>query len=96
MITFLLSGPCAIEGGYGYAHNEHIVTVTDKLNIPYVFKVVLKRLTAVIDSFTEYEKALKILKVSKPLRYQQLLIFMRLLMLAWLQTMLMFYKYLLF
>lgn len=36
---FLLAGPCAIEGEeMAMRIAEHIVTVTDKLKIPYVFK----------------------------------------------------------
>ena len=66
MITFLLSGPCAIEGeDMAMRIAEHIVTVTDKLNIPYVFKGSFKKANrSRIDSFTGIgdEKALKILK----------------------------------
>lgn len=67
---FLLSGPCAIEGeAMAMRIAEHIVTVTDKLKIPYVFKGSFKKANrSRSDSFTGIgdEKALKILKkVSK-------------------------------
>lgn len=63
---FLLSGPCAIEGeDMALRIAEHIVIVTDKLKIPYVFKGSFKKANrSRIDSFTGIgdEKALKILK----------------------------------
>lgn len=63
---FLLSGPCAIEGEeMALRIAEKIVTVTDKLNIPYVFKGSFKKANrSRIDSFTGIgdEKALKILR----------------------------------
>ncbi|WP_130734610.1 3-deoxy-8-phosphooctulonate synthase [Flavobacterium sp. J27] len=67
---FLLSGPCAIEGEeMAMKIAEKIVTVTDALKIPYVFKGSFKKANrSRIDSFTGIgdEKALKILaKVSK-------------------------------
>ncbi|MTG98301.1 MULTISPECIES: 3-deoxy-8-phosphooctulonate synthase [Myroides] len=67
---FLLAGPCAIEGEeMAMRIAEHIVKVTDKLKIPYVFKGSFKKANrSRIDSFTGIgdEKALKILqKVSK-------------------------------
>ncbi|EHO11405.1 3-deoxy-8-phosphooctulonate synthase [Myroides odoratimimus] len=67
---FLLAGPCAIEGEeMAMRIAEHIVTVTDKLKIPYVFKGSFKKANrSRIDSFTGIgdEKALKILqKVGK-------------------------------
>ena len=67
---FLLSGPCAIEGEeMAMRIAEKIVTITDKLEIPYVFKGSFKKANrSRIDSFTGIgdEKALKILaKVSK-------------------------------
>jgi len=52
---FLLCGPCAIEGeDMALRIAEHVITITDKLHIPYVFK----------GSFTGIgdEKALKILR----------------------------------
>lgn len=69
---FLLSGPCAIEGEeMALRIAEHIVTVTDKLKIPYVFKGSFKKANrSRLDSFTGIgnEKALKILrKVSETL-----------------------------
>ncbi|WP_306352381.1 3-deoxy-8-phosphooctulonate synthase [Flavobacterium sp. '19STA2R22 D10 B1'] len=67
---FLLAGPCAIEGEeMAMRIAEKIVTITDKLQIPYVFKGSFKKANrSRIDSFTGIgdEKALKILqKVSQ-------------------------------
>ncbi len=67
---FLLSGPCAIEGEeMALRIAERIVTVTDRLEIPYIFKGSFKKANrSRVDSFTGIgdEKALKILqKVSK-------------------------------
>src|SRR5210317_152205 len=67
---FLLSGPCAIEGEeMALRIAEKIVSITDKLKIPYVFKGSFKKANrSRVDSFTGIgdEKALKILeKVSK-------------------------------
>jgi 2-dehydro-3-deoxyphosphooctonate aldolase (KDO 8-P synthase) len=67
---FLLAGPCAIEGeAMAMRIAEKIVTVTDKLGIPYIFKGSFKKANrSRIDSFTGIgdEKALKILeKVGK-------------------------------
>ena len=67
---FLLAGPCAIEGEeMAMRIAEKIVSVTDKLQIPYVFKGSFKKANrSRVDSFTGIgdEKALKILqKVSK-------------------------------
>lgn len=63
---FLLSGPCAIEGeDMAMRIAEHIVEVTDKLKIPYVFKGSFKKANrSRVDSFTGIgdEKALKILR----------------------------------
>ncbi|WP_299624680.1 3-deoxy-8-phosphooctulonate synthase [uncultured Tenacibaculum sp.] len=63
---FLLSGPCAIEGeDMALRIAEKIVAITDKLEIPYVFKGSFKKANrSRIDSFTGIgnEKALKILK----------------------------------
>ncbi len=63
---FLLCGPCAIEGEeMALRIAEKIVTVTDKLKIPYVFKGSFKKANrSRIDSFTGIgdEKALKILR----------------------------------
>jgi 2-dehydro-3-deoxyphosphooctonate aldolase (KDO 8-P synthase) len=63
---FLLSGPCAIEGeDMALRIAEHIVKVTDKLKIPYVFKGSFKKANrSRVDSFTGIgdEKALKILR----------------------------------
>ncbi len=63
---FLLSGPCAIEGEEMALHiAEKIVSVTDKLKIPYVFKGSFKKANrSRVDSFTGIgdEKALKILR----------------------------------
>ncbi|SHJ20464.1 3-deoxy-8-phosphooctulonate synthase [Pseudozobellia thermophila] len=63
---FLLSGPCAIEGeDMALRIAEKIVSVTDRLKIPYVFKGSFKKANrSRVDSFTGIgdEKALKILK----------------------------------
>ena len=63
---FLLSGPCAIEGeDMALRIAERIVEVTDKLQIPYVFKGSFKKANrSRVDSFTGIgdEKALKILR----------------------------------
>ena len=63
---FLLSGPCAIEGEeMAMRIAEHIIEITDKLKIPYVFKGSFKKANrSRIDSFTGIgdEKALKILR----------------------------------
>lgn len=67
---FLLCGPCAIEGeDMALRIAEKVISITDKLEIPYVFKGSFKKANrSRIDSFTGIgdEKALKILKkVSK-------------------------------
>lgn len=67
---FLLAGPCAIEGEeMALRIAEKIIGITDKLQIPYVFKGSFKKANrSRIDSFTGIgdEKALKILqKVSQ-------------------------------
>ena len=67
---FLLAGPCAIESeNMALRIAEKVVKITDKLEIPYVFKGSFKKANrSRIDSFTGIgnEKALKILeKVSK-------------------------------
>jgi len=63
---FLLCGPCAIEGEeMALRIAERVVTITDKLEIPYVFKGSFKKANrSRIDSFTGIgdEKALKILR----------------------------------
>lgn len=63
---FLLSGPCAIEGEeMALRIAERIVTVTDKLKIPYVFKGSFKKANrSRVDSFTGIGdgQALKILR----------------------------------
>ena len=63
---FLLCGPCAIEGeDMALRIAEKVITITDKLEIPYVFKGSFKKANrSRIDSFTGIgdEKALKILK----------------------------------
>ena len=66
---FLLAGPCAIEGeDMALRIAEKVVSITNKLEIPYVFKGSFKKANrSRIDSFTGIgdEKALKILgKVS--------------------------------
>lgn len=67
---FVLAGPCAIEGEeMAMSIAEKLVSITDKLEIPYVFKGSFKKANrSRVDSFTGIgdEKALKILqKVSK-------------------------------
>lgn len=67
---FLLCGPCAIEGeDMALRIAEKVVSITNKLKIPYVFKGSFKKANrSRIDSFTGIgdEKALKILnKVSE-------------------------------
>ncbi|MBU2927360.1 3-deoxy-8-phosphooctulonate synthase [Winogradskyella psychrotolerans] len=63
---FLLCGPCAIEGeDMALRIAENVVKITDKLEIPYVFKGSFKKANrSRIDSFTGIgnEKALKILR----------------------------------
>jgi 2-dehydro-3-deoxyphosphooctonate aldolase (KDO 8-P synthase) len=63
---FLLCGPCAIEGeDMALRIAEKVVSITDKLEIPYVFKGSFKKANrSRIDSFTGIgdEKALSILK----------------------------------
>ena len=63
---FLLSGPCAIESEeMAMRIAEKIITITDKLEIPYVFKGSFKKANrSRIDSFSGIgdEKALKILR----------------------------------
>ena len=63
---FLLCGPCAIEGeDMALRIAEKVITITDNLQIPYVFKGSFKKANrSRIDSFTGIgdEKALKILR----------------------------------
>ncbi len=63
---FLLSGPCAIEGEeMALRIAEKIVSVTDRLQIPYIFKGSFKKANrSRVDSFMGIgdEKALKILR----------------------------------
>src|SRR5690554_317421 len=63
---FLLAGPCAIEGeDMALRIAEKIITITNKLHIPFVFKGSFKKANrSRIDSFTGIgdEKALKILQ----------------------------------
>jgi len=63
---FLLCGPCAIEGeDMALRIAERIVEVTDKLQIPYIFKGSFKKANrSRVDSFSGIgdEKALKILR----------------------------------
>ena len=62
---FLLAGPCAIEGEeMAMQIAEKIMTVTDSLEIPFIFKGSFKKANrSRIDSFTGIgdEKALEIL-----------------------------------
>lgn len=63
---FLLAGPCAIEGeDMALRIAEKVVSITNKLQIPYVFKGSFKKANrSRIDSFTGIgdDKALKILQ----------------------------------
>lgn len=63
---FLLAGPCVIEGeDMAMRIAEHIVKLTEKLDIPYVFKGSYKKANrSRLDSFTGIgdDKALNILK----------------------------------
>ncbi|WP_270491691.1 3-deoxy-8-phosphooctulonate synthase [Bacteroides finegoldii] len=63
---FLLAGPCVIEGEEMAMHiAERVVEITEKLQIPYVFKGSYRKANrSRLDSFTGIgdEKALKILK----------------------------------
>ncbi|SOU87646.1 3-deoxy-8-phosphooctulonate synthase [Tenacibaculum dicentrarchi] len=63
---FLLAGPCAIESEeMAMRIAEKVLTITDKLEIPYIFKGSFKKANrSRIDSFTGIgdEKALKILR----------------------------------
>tara|TARA_B100000809_G_scaffold265794_1_gene325764 strand:- start:4103 stop:4924 length:822 start_codon:yes stop_codon:yes gene_type:complete len=63
---FLLAGPCAIEGEeMALRIAEKVVSIADKLKIPYIFKGSFKKANrSRIDSFTGIgdEKALKILR----------------------------------
>lgn len=62
---FLLAGPCVIEGESMAMHiAEHIMKVTERLDIPYVFKGSFRKANrSRLDSFTGIgdEKALRIL-----------------------------------
>ena len=63
---FLLAGPCAIEGeAMAMRIAEQLVTLTDTMNIPFVFKGSFKKANrSRVDSFTGIgdEKALEILQ----------------------------------
>ena len=63
---FLLAGPCVIEGeDMALRIAERVVKMTDRLNIPYVFKGSYRKANrSRLDSFTGIgdEKALKVLQ----------------------------------
>jgi 2-dehydro-3-deoxyphosphooctonate aldolase (KDO 8-P synthase) len=63
---FLMAGPCAIEGrDMALRIAEQIVTITDRLQIPYIFKGSYRKANRTkVDSFTGIgdEQALEILK----------------------------------
>ena len=63
---FLMAGPCAIEGeDIALRIAERIVNITDKLQIPYIFKGSYRKANrSRVDSFTGIgdEKALKVLE----------------------------------
>jgi 3-deoxy-D-manno-octulosonic acid (KDO) 8-phosphate synthase len=65
---FLMAGPCVIEGeDMALRIAERVVTITNKLGIPYIFKGSYRKANrSRIDSFTGIgdEKALKILQKS--------------------------------
>ncbi|MDE6295296.1 MAG: 3-deoxy-8-phosphooctulonate synthase, partial [Muribaculaceae bacterium] len=66
---FLLAGPCVIESEeMALKVAEHLISVTDRLGIPYVFKGSYRKANrSRLDSFTGIgdEKALKILRKVK-------------------------------
>ena len=66
---FLLAGPCVVENEQNvFEIAEHLLIITDKLKIPFVFKASFKKANrSRIDSFTGIgdEKALKILQKVK-------------------------------
>ena len=89
---FLLAGPCAIEGEeMAMKIAEKLITITDKLEIPFVFKGSFKKANrSRIDSFSGIgdEKALKILrKVSETFHVPTVQIFIQMKTLLWLQNM---------
>ncbi|MCF6367145.1 MAG: 3-deoxy-8-phosphooctulonate synthase [Bacteroidales bacterium] len=63
---FLLAGPCVVESeGIVFKIAEHLIKVTEKLKIPFIFKASFKKANrSKVDSFTGIGdiKALKILK----------------------------------
>ena len=63
---FLIAGPCVIEDeSMAFPIAEHIVELTDKLEIPFIFKASYKKANrSKLDSFTGIgdEKALKVLR----------------------------------
>ena len=63
---FLIAGPCIIEGEeMALRIAEKVLTITDKLEIPYIFKGSFKKANrSRVDSFTTIgeEKSLEILK----------------------------------
>ncbi|AYY85848.1 3-deoxy-8-phosphooctulonate synthase [Chryseobacterium indologenes] len=63
---FLIAGPCIIEGeDMALRIAEKVITITDKYNIPYIFKGSFKKANrSRVDSFTSIgeEKSLEILK----------------------------------
>lgn len=66
---FLLAGPCVVESEKNvFEIAEHLLKITDKLKIPFVFKASFKKANrSRLDSFTGIgdEKALKILQKVK-------------------------------
>jgi 2-dehydro-3-deoxyphosphooctonate aldolase (KDO 8-P synthase) len=62
---FLLAGPCVVESEKNvYEIAQHLIKITDKLQIPYIFKASFKKANrSRVDSFTGIgdEKALNIL-----------------------------------
>jgi len=63
---FLLAGPCVIENEkMAYPIAEHILEITNRLEIPFIFKASYKKANrSRLDSFSGIgdEKALKILR----------------------------------
>ena len=89
---FLLAGPCAIESeDMALRIAERALEITDKLEIPYIFKGSFKKANrSRIDSFTGIgdQKALKILrKVSETFNIPTVQIYIRSVMQQWRQHM---------
>lgn len=89
---FLMAGPCAIEGeDMALRIAEKVVGITNKLNIPYIFKGSYRKANrSRLDSFTGIgdEKALKILRrVGDTFGIPTVTVFTKQLKLQWLPSM---------